>query len=115
MAKIVANCTCCESTNVLAPAAVRLTHRAGSDLSYYAFRCCYCRQDVHKAAPAAVRNMLASAGVTPTRTEVPTEALRAHTGAPITEDDVLGFAFGLEAPARVLFAELMATGSGPAV
>lgn len=58
-------------------------------LSYYAFICPGCRDEVRKPADDHVVSLLMSGGVTAHVWEVPKEAMEPHTGPALTYDDLL--------------------------
>lgn len=58
-------------------------------LSYYAFVCPGCRDEVRKPADEHVVSLLMSGGVEAHRWKVPAEALETHTGPALTYDDLL--------------------------
>jgi rRNA maturation protein Nop10 len=59
----------------------------------YVFSCPACADDVTKAAPARIIDLLVANGVPMTRWDPPAELLEVHTGAPISYDDLLEFHF----------------------
>src|SRR5919202_1271530 len=61
-------------------------------LSYYAFNCPGCLDEVRKPADDHVVSLLMSGGVKPTVWEVPAEALEPKLGPALTYDDLLDFA-----------------------
>jgi len=64
-------------------------------LSYYAFTCPTCDDEVRKAADDHVVSLLMSGGVKPTVWEVPAEALEPKVGPALTYDDLLDFGLRL--------------------
>lgn len=62
----------------------------------YSFQCPGCHETVCKPADVEVVRLLASAGVTVVRVEVPAEARERHAGAPLGYDDLLDFALWLD-------------------
>src|SRR5476649_2501175 len=65
-------------------------------LSYYAFRCPRCIEEIRKPADDHVISLLISGGVHATNWNVPAEALEAHVGPAITYDDLLSFALEVD-------------------
>jgi hypothetical protein len=63
-----------------------------ASLSYYAFTCPSCYDEVRKPADDHVVSLLMSGGVHPTVWELPAEALEAKVGPALTYDDLLDFA-----------------------
>jgi rRNA maturation protein Nop10 len=61
----------------------------------YVFSCPACADDVTKAAPARVIDLLVANGVQMTTWDPPAELLEAHVGAPISYDDLLEFHFAV--------------------
>jgi len=95
MAIVKASCpTCGDVEMTTADVAVQLcsTTNQGS----YSFRCPECRLIVSKPADARVVSLLAASGVRRSVWEMPAELEEAHTGAPITYDDLLEFHFQLQ-------------------
>ena len=65
-------------------------------LSYYAFRCPRCVEEVRKPADDHIISLLVSGGVRATNWAVPAEALEAHSGPAISYDELLDFALTME-------------------
>jgi hypothetical protein len=66
-------------------------------LSYYAFHCPKCRDEVRKPADDHVVSLLMSGGVRAHVWEVPAEALEPKPGPSLTYDDLLDFVLQLGA------------------
>ncbi len=98
MATIKATCPVCGDVDLtprqVGVRVVETIDEAAAQRSY-TFRCPTCHDTVRKPADAEVVRLLASAGVTITRVEVPAEAREAHDGAPLGYDDLLDFALRL--------------------
>ena len=94
MTLIKASCPTCGEVE-LTPADVALMVCSHAPLSYYAFQCSGCAQEVRKPADDHVVSLLVSGGVPATVWEVPAEALEAHDGPALSYDDLLDFALGL--------------------
>lgn len=90
MTNIRATCPVCGEIE-LKPAQVRLVVCTRSDLSFYAFTCTKCAQEVRKPADDEVVALLVSGGVVAETWRIPAEALEQHAGPQITYDDVLDF------------------------
>jgi hypothetical protein len=95
MTTIKATCPVCGEVE-LTPEDLQLMVCRQAELSYYAFRCPHCLDEVRKPADEQVVSLLVSGGVRPTPWSVPEEALETHTGPRITYDDVLDFALALD-------------------
>ena len=80
----------------LTPADVSLMVCSHAPLSYYAFTCATCCQEIRKPADDHVVSLLVSGGVPAQVWELPAEALEEHAGPAITYDDVLDFALRLQ-------------------
>ena len=65
-------------------------------LSYYAFRCPRCVEEIRKPADDHIISLLVSGGVRATNWAVPAEALEAHSGPVISYDELLDFALAME-------------------
>lgn len=94
MTTIKASCPVCGDVE-LTPEQVRLVVCTVESLSYYAFACTTCHDEVRKPADGEVVALLVSGGVVAQRWRIPSEALEEHDGAPITYDDVLDFVLSL--------------------
>ncbi|MGH8969661.1 MAG: hypothetical protein ACRDV1_06895 [Actinomycetes bacterium] len=95
MTTIKASCPVCGDVE-LKPDQMRLVVCSRSELSYYAFTCGTCHDEIRKPADEEIVSLLVSGGVVAERWVIPAEALEEHDGAPITYDDVLDFALGLD-------------------
>jgi hypothetical protein len=91
---IKASCPTCGEVE-LTSADIRLMVCSHPSLSYYAFICPTCADDVRKPADDHVVSLLMSGGVRPTVWEVPAEALEPKVGPALTYDDLLDFALRL--------------------
>ena len=94
MTTIKASCPSCGEVE-LTPADVSLMVCSHAPLSYYAFSCPGCLDEVRKPADDHVVSLLVSGGVSATVWEVPAEALEPRTGPVLTYDDLLDFAIEL--------------------
>jgi hypothetical protein len=94
MTLIKASCPACGEVE-LTPADVALMVCSHAPLSYYAFTCNGCGDEVRKPADDHIVSLLVSGGVPATVWEVPGEALEAHEGARLSYDDLLDFALQL--------------------
>ncbi len=94
MTTIKASCpTCGEVELTSKDIALRVCNHA--PLSYYAFTCPKCRDEVRKPADDHIVSLLMSGGVRPQMWEVPAEALEAKSGPALTYDDLLDFVLQL--------------------
>ncbi len=96
MTLIKASCPACGEVE-LTPADVSLMVCSHAPLSYYAFTCHRCDQEVRKPADDHVVSLLVSGGVPATVWDIPGEALEVHEGPALSYDDLLDFALGLGA------------------
>lgn len=96
MTTIKASCPGCGEVE-LTSADIRLMVCSHAALSYYAFACPSCADEVRKPADDHVVSLLMSGGVAPTVWEVPAEALEPKTGPALTYDDLLDFVLTLDA------------------
>jgi hypothetical protein len=94
MTLIKASCPSCGEVE-LAPADVALMVCSHAPLSYYAFTCAGCTQEIRKPADDHVVSLLVSGGVPAQVWDVPAEALETHEGPALSYDDLLDFALGL--------------------
>lgn len=94
MTTIKASCPTCGDVD-LTTDDVRLRVCSHPDLSYYAFDCPECLQEVRKPADDNVVTVLIAGGVVPEVWEVPEEYFELHSGAAFTYDDLLDFAVTL--------------------
>lgn len=91
MTTIKASCPMCGEVE-LGRRDVRLMVCTHAPLSYYAFDCPGCCDEVRKSADEHVVALLVSGGVEKTVWHVPAEALEPHGGAALGYDDLLDFA-----------------------
>ncbi|MCW2777644.1 MAG: hypothetical protein JWN17_1369 [Frankiales bacterium] len=94
MTTIKASCPTCGEVE-LTPADVALMVCSHAPLSYYAFHCTTCSEEVRKPADDHVVSLLVSGGVPAQVWDLPAEALEPHTGPVLTYDDLLDFALQL--------------------
>jgi hypothetical protein len=94
MTTIKASCPSCGEVE-LTPADVSLMVCSHAPLSYYAFTCPGCTDEVRKPADDHVVSLLVSGGVPATVWDVPAEALEPRTGPALTYDDLLDLALKL--------------------
>ncbi len=94
MTTIKASCPTCGEVE-LTPADVSLMVCSHAPLSYYAFHCPTCTDQVRKPADDHVVSLLVSGGVPATVWDVPGEALEAKVGPRLDYDDLLDFALQL--------------------
>jgi hypothetical protein len=94
MTTIKASCPTCGEVELTSPdVALMVCNHAA--LSYYAFECPSCTNEVRKPADEHVISLLLSGGVPAQVWEVPAEALEPHPGAKLTYDDLLDFVLSL--------------------
>ena len=94
MTTIKASCPSCGEVE-LTPADVSLMVCSHAPLSYYAFSCPGCFDEVRKPADDHVVSLLVSGGVPANVWEVPGEALEPKDGPQLSYDDLLDFALQL--------------------
>ena len=94
MTTIKASCPTCGEVE-LTPADVSLMVCSTPALSYYAFTCFTCLEQVRKPADDHVVALLISGGVPAQVWELPAEAREAKSGPKLTYDDLLDFALHL--------------------
>jgi len=94
MTTIKASCPTCGEVE-LTPADVSLMVCSHAPMSYYAFQCGTCCEEVRKPADDHVVSLLVSGGVPAQVWEMPAEALEAKSGSVLTYDDLLDFALAL--------------------
>ena len=94
MTTIKASCPRCGEVE-LTPADVTLMVCSHAPLSYYAFQCPGCDEEVRKPADDHVISLLVSGGVPAQVWELPGEALEPKNGPVLTYDDLLDFALNL--------------------
>lgn len=95
MTTIKASCPSCGEVELTSDeVTLRVCNQAA--LSYYAFLCPTCDEEVRKPADSHVVSLLMSGGVRAETFEVPAEALEAKSGPALGYDDLLDFALQLE-------------------
>jgi hypothetical protein len=94
MTTIKATCPTCGEVE-LTHEDVRLMVCSYEPLSYYAFDCPGCVDEVRKPADGHVISLLMSGGVKPLVWELPAEARETHDGPALSYDDLLDFAVAL--------------------
>ena len=94
MTTIKASCPTCGEVE-LTPSQVSLMVCSHAPLSYYAFTCGTCLDEIRKPADDHVVSLLSSGGVPAQVWDVPGEALELHTGPRLSYDDLLDFALHL--------------------
>ena len=94
MTTIKASCPTCGEVE-LTPADVSLMVCSHAPLSYYAFDCPTCADEVRKPADEHVVSLLVSGGVPASVWDLPGEALEVHDGPRLSYDDLLDFALQL--------------------
>ena len=94
MTTIKASCPTCGEVE-LTPADVALMVCSHASLSYYAFDCQTCGDEVRKLADDHVVSLLVSGGVPAQVWELPGEALEDKGGPALSYDDLLDFALQL--------------------
>lgn len=109
MTTIKASCPVCGDVD-LTPAQLRLVVASKPGLSFYAFRCTGCQEEIRRPAAEDVVKLLVSGGVTPEPWDVPAEALEEHHGATLGYDDLLDFALALGRLDRLVAAIAPTTG-----
>lgn len=95
MTTIKASCPTCGEVE-LTPADVSLMVCSHAPLSYYAFDCPTCCEQVRKPADDHVVALLVSGGVPASVWELPGEALEVKHGPRLSYDDLLDFALQLD-------------------
>jgi hypothetical protein len=94
MTTIKASCPTCGEVE-LTPADVSLMVCNHAPLSYYAFACGTCGEEVRKPADDHVVSLLVSGGVPAQVWDLPAEVLEIKTGPALSYDDLLDFALQL--------------------
>ena len=94
MTLIKASCPGCGEVE-LTPADVSLMVCSHAPLSYYAFHCQGCGDEVRKPADDHVVSLLVSGGVPAQVWDLPAEVLEVKAGPVLTYDDLLDFALEL--------------------
>lgn len=90
MTTIKASCPVCGEVD-LTSADITLLVCNHRPMSYYAFTCPQCREDIRKPANDHIVSLLMSGGVRAQVWEVPAEALEKKDGPPLNWDDLLDF------------------------
>lgn len=97
MVTISARCPTCGEVEFTSADIRLVIYEDQSQLSFYAFRCPHCTEEVRKPADDRIISLLMdNAGICPLRQRAPAEAFEQHTGAAITYNDVLEFARAIE-------------------
>lgn len=96
MTTIKASCPTCGEVE-LTPADVSLMVCSHAPMSYYAFCCPTCRDEIRKPADDHVVSLLVSGGVPAQVWDLPAEALELKEGPQLSYDDLLDFALQLGA------------------
>ena len=91
MTTIKASCPTCGEVELTSDD-VSLMVCSQASLSYYAFTCPACLDEVRKPADDHVITLLMSGGVKPVVWEIPAEAVEPKHGPALTYDDLLDFA-----------------------
>jgi len=94
MTTIKASCPTCGEVELTSDD-VRLMVCNHAPLSYYAFDCPSCADDVRKPADDHIVSLLVSGGVVAHVWEIPAEALEIKSGPALSYDDLLDFALHL--------------------
>ncbi len=94
MTTIKASCPTCGEVE-LTPSDVALMVCSRAALSYYAFDCPTCADEVRKPADEHVVSLLVSGGIVAKLWDLPAEALEPRGGPRLTYDDLLDFALHL--------------------
>jgi predicted RNA-binding Zn-ribbon protein involved in translation (DUF1610 family) len=94
MTTIKASCPTCGEVE-LTPADVALMVCSHAPMSYYAFACPDCSEEVRKPADDHVVSLLVSGGVPAQVWDRPAEVLEHGSGPALTYDDLLDFALRL--------------------
>jgi hypothetical protein len=108
MTTIKASCPTCGEVE-LTPADLSLMVCSHAPLSYYAFSCPSCLDEVRKPADDHVVSLLISGGVPASVWDLPGEALEVKSGPRLDYDDLLDFALQLGTT------DLLAAAAGAAV
>ena len=96
MTTIKASCPGCGEVE-LTSADITLMVCSHAPLSYYAFHCPNCLDEVRKPADDHVISLLMSGGVKATVWEIPEEALEVKAGPTLNYDDLLDLVLALDA------------------
>jgi hypothetical protein len=95
MTTIKATCPVCGELELTAEE-VRLVVCSVAEMSYYAFDCRGCVDEIRKPADRRVVSLLMSGGVQATEWKIPAEALEEKAGPALSYDDLLDFALLLQ-------------------
>ena len=95
MTTIKATCPTCGEVELTADD-LTLMVCSQAPLSYYAFRCPRCIEEIRKPADDHIISLLISGGVRATNWNIPAEALEEHDGSSISYDELLDFALAAE-------------------
>jgi hypothetical protein len=95
MTTIKATCPTCGEVELTADDLTLMVCSQAS-LSYYAFRCPRCIEEIRKPADDHIISLLISGGVRATNWNVPAEALEEHDGSSISYDELLDFALAVD-------------------
>jgi predicted RNA-binding Zn-ribbon protein involved in translation (DUF1610 family) len=95
MTTIKATCPTCGEVELTADD-LTLMVCSQAPLSYYAFRCPRCIEEIRKPADDHIISLLVSGGVRATSWSIPAEALEEHDGSSISYDELLDFALAVE-------------------
>lgn len=101
MTSIKATCPTCGEVELTAEEVTVVVCSSHAQLSYYAFDCAGCVQQVRKPADRRVVSLLVAGGVVVTHWQVPAEFLEAKSGPALTYDDLLDFALRLKGTTRL--------------
>ena len=94
MTTIKASCPTCGDV-VLTPSDVALMVCSRAELSYYAFACPSCAEQVRKPADEQIVSLLESGGIVANVWDLPAEAVEPRSGPRLTYDNLLDFALHL--------------------
>lgn len=90
MTTIKASCPTCGEVELTSPqVTLRVCNQAA--LSYYAFTCPRCTEEIRKPADDHIVALLMSGGVRAEVWDIPAEALEPKAGPPLCYDDLLDF------------------------
>ena len=95
MTTIKASCPACGGVELTSADIALRVCTSDRSLSYYAFQCPSCRDEVRKPADQHVVQLLMSGGVRAQTWEIPAEVLEPKSGPVLTYDDLLDFVLQL--------------------
>ena len=95
MTTIKASCPTCGEVQLRPEDVSLMVCSSAATLSYYAFDCPTCCEQVRKPADDHVVSLLLSGGVPATAWDLPAEAMENHAGPQLGYDDLLDFALRL--------------------